>query len=221
MRRVALWGAIFLALILSGSARADWPGWIADPKSGCKVWDPLFHPSASISWTGPCRNGLADGHGILQWYDDKGAPTSRYEGDTHEGHINGHGVVTFAGGGRYEGDFVESLFNGHGVETWPNGSSYDGGFRDGQRSGQGVYTDASGFRYEGGWLDGKRNGHGVYTWANGDRYDGQYLAGTPNGFGTLTSAGGGISYEGDWNDGCFKQGNLRAWIDQTKDGCGF
>lgn len=80
------------------------PRWIADAKTGCKVWDPSPQPQESVRWSGSCENGLAAGEGILQWYQ-KGRPSDRYEGGYQGGKRNGHGVVTFGNGRRVEGDW--------------------------------------------------------------------------------------------------------------------
>jgi hypothetical protein len=44
--------------------------WIADQKTSCKLWDPHPSPGQSIMWTGDCANGLAQGRGTLQWFND-------------------------------------------------------------------------------------------------------------------------------------------------------
>ena len=60
-------------------AQAAQEGWIADSKTGCKVWDPMPQQNETVSWSGSCKNGLAQGRGVLQWYAD-GKPT----GDTYQ-----------------------------------------------------------------------------------------------------------------------------------------
>lgn len=196
MRRAALWGGVVLAQVLGTSAWAVEPGWIADPKSGCRVWDSFPQPKESISWSGPCENGVANGHGTLQWYLS-GTFAERDDGEWVNGKMNGHGVITSSDGIRYDGDFSDGQMNGHGVFAWPDGTRYEGEFHD-----------------------GKFDGHGVKMWADGARYDGEWLAGFPNGYGIATSSAG-RRYEGIWTNGCFQQGNKKAWIDKTKKECGF
>src|SRR5215469_12363443 len=73
------------------------PGWIADSKTGCKVWNPAPEPKEAIHWSGPCKNGYADGRGTVQWMEN-GKPGDRYDGEYRGGKRNGHGVVTYSNG---------------------------------------------------------------------------------------------------------------------------
>ena len=63
--------SILLTLIIhifsTGTVCAATPGWIADNKTGCKVWNSNPQANESIEWTGGCVDGYADGYGILQW----------------------------------------------------------------------------------------------------------------------------------------------------------
>lgn len=80
------------------------PAWIADSKTGCKVWNPAPQARETIRWSGGCQGGYAQGKGILQWFEN-GKPGDRYEGDYQAGKRNGHGVVTMSNGTRIEGDW--------------------------------------------------------------------------------------------------------------------
>jgi hypothetical protein len=112
---------------------------------------------------------------------------------------------------------AEGKLNGWHVFTWPSGSRYEGEWRDDKRTGQGVYTWPSGNRYEGEWRDDKRAGQGVQTWADGDRYEGAYQDGKAHGFGEFRY--GGKTYSGQWNAGCFRQGDFKAAIGQVLSNC--
>src|SRR5262245_42312357 len=101
-RRVV--GAITLAFIGTAEAQPPQPAWIADPKTGCQVWNERPKPNQTISWVGPCVGGRAEGQGTLQWFRD-GWPGNRYEGEYRDGKPNGRGVLTYASGDRYEGEF--------------------------------------------------------------------------------------------------------------------
>ena len=43
-------------------------GWTLDSKTGCAVWNPVPLPNESVTWLGACRDGVADGPGVEQWY---------------------------------------------------------------------------------------------------------------------------------------------------------
>src|SRR5580692_889695 len=64
---------------LPASAPSPQPGWIADTRTGCRVWNPFQVPNESVMWTGACQNGFAQGQAVMQWFlgDTR---TERYEG---------------------------------------------------------------------------------------------------------------------------------------------
>ena len=69
---------------------------ITDKKTGCTIWYKIGFREDSVTWTGGCKNNLADGYGTLVGFT-KGKPTSRYIGYMREGKENGKGIFTFAG----------------------------------------------------------------------------------------------------------------------------
>ena len=91
------------------------PRFLADPKTGCKVWDPAPEPKEAVHWSGPCKNGLAEGRGTLQWTLN-GKPSDSYEGEYRAGKRNGHGVVTYRSGEKIEGEWRDDEL----VELPPN-----------------------------------------------------------------------------------------------------
>jgi len=148
-RTASLAVALGLAL-LNGQARAGEEDlWIADA-NGCKVRNPHPRPNESVTWSGTCANGYAEGQGVLQWLLD-GKPGSRYEGTLAGGKATGKGIFVSTSGARYEGDFA-----------------------DGKRSGKGVFTDADGARYDGDWVDNRRDGKGAQTFSDGSKYEGAW-----------------------------------------------
>ncbi len=124
--------------------------WIADPKSGCKVWDANPVPNAAISWSGGCANGFAQGRGALQYFEN-GKPSDRYEGGMANGKNNGRGVFTGVDGDRYEGEWRDHLPNGYGTAivggqtftgNWTNGCFQQGN----RRSFVATTKEACGFK---------------------------------------------------------------------------
>ena len=215
---------------------------LADPKTGCRIVRADTEPNVSISWSGDCYHGLANGSGALQWFQS-GKPIARYEGDMSDGLANGHGTITYANGSRYEGDWVngerygrgtfvfangaryvgdfrDNKPNGRGTYVWPNGNRYVGDFRDNLRTGRGTLYYANGDRYEGEFVNGKAQGRGLRTYATGGRYDGEWRNDLPNGYGTRYAADG-QNYSGNWQNGCFREGSRWATIGVTAQQCGF
>jgi hypothetical protein len=123
---------------------------ISDPKSGCKVWDP--HPLAgeTVSWSGDCIKGLANGAGTVLWSRD-GKPFEKDEGSWDHGRQSGRGNQDWVSG-RYEGELSGGESSGHGVMMLQS-SRYEGEFRNGKPSGEGTATNLQGV-YKGRWKDG-------------------------------------------------------------------
>lgn len=90
------------------------PSWIADSKTGCKIWNPEPQSHETIHWSGGCQGGYAQGKGTLQWFEN-GKPGDRYEGEYQGGKRNGHGVVTMSNGTRIEGDWRDDVLLQMGV----------------------------------------------------------------------------------------------------------
>jgi MORN repeat protein len=132
-----------------GAQTAD-PGWAADPKTGCRVWDPHPQPRQSISWSGRCIDGFAEGRGIVQWFKDA-LVFEKDEGEWHEGRQTGKGVQTWPTG-RYDGELRNGEPSGHGVLTLGD-ARYDGEFDRGRPHGVGMLKNSSG-TFQGVWRDG-------------------------------------------------------------------
>jgi hypothetical protein len=115
--------------------------WMADPKSGCKVWNPHPQRAETISWNGVCKNGFAEGKGFVQWFRD-GGPYERSDGQWR--------------GGKQMGD---------GTQVWPGGR-YDGGMKDGEAEGRGVLV-LNDVRYQGQFHNGLPEGEGVLRSSDG------------------------------------------------------
>lgn len=188
--------ALALFAVLPAAAQTMNPDWIADPKSGCRVWNLEPKPNQTISWSGQCPNTIAQGRGILQIYID-GKVDERYDADFRDGKPNGRGVYTRTNGKRYEGDFAEGYFNG-----------------------QGTYTFANGDRYQGHFQNDDFSGHGVFIYKNGSRYEGEFRGDKPNGQGTYKLTDG-RTYSGTWTNGCFRQGDRWATVMASAKDCGF
>jgi MORN repeat len=104
-------------------------GWLADAKTGCKIWEGAPDPDEKISWSGECADGMAEGKGILQFFIGND-PAARYEGDLRNGRADGQGI-----------------------RIDPDGTRYEGLWRNNAAEGFGVYTKG-GKRYEGTWTNG-------------------------------------------------------------------
>jgi len=189
-------GLTLALLSLQGHA-SDEDSWISD-SDGCKVWNPQPKPKESVTWSGECRDGYAEGEGILQWMHD-GKFGSRFEGTLARGKPTGKGSFFTGNGALFDGNFVEGEPSGKGVMTFADGARYEGDWSHGRRTGAGVLTRSNGDRYEGDFVDGKWSGKGVFTTIHGARYEGQWIDNKREGSGTQVFADG-RRYEGEWKN---------------------
>ena len=138
------------AVILCAPSLSHAGDWIADAKSACKVWNPQPSAGETARWNGACKDGFADGNGVLDWFRG-GNSYERDEGTWQDGRQIGEGTQTWPGG-RYKGQFSESLPHGKGALI-SGEARYDGAFLNGKPNGNGVLTNASG-AFSGTWADG-------------------------------------------------------------------
>ncbi len=118
------------AIFLSAACLPAWgqqrtAGWIADPQSGCRAWNPSPAPDDVINWQGPCVDGYIEGNGTLRWYS-KGQNYETDQGQFHRGKLNGHAVLRFAQGMTFEGEFQDQVPNGQGTLRTSKGEVYSG-----------------------------------------------------------------------------------------------
>jgi hypothetical protein len=141
--------AALAAGVVFGAAPAQAGAFIA-AKDGCQVWDPNPQLEETVTWSGACANGRAEGAGTVKWVKG-GAEVETDEGEWRAGRQAGKGVQTWAGG-RYEGELADGEPNGHGVLTLQK-LRYEGEFRDSRPNGLGSLT-AGGETVRGTWKDG-------------------------------------------------------------------
>ena len=125
-------------------------GFVADVKSGCKVWDPHPEPNEAARWSGSCVNGFAQGAGRLQWLLES-KPYETDEGEWNEGRQVGRGSQSWTSG-RYDGELLGGEPHGQGILTLRT-ARYEGDFRNGKPNGTGTMTGLSGL-FKGTWKDG-------------------------------------------------------------------
>jgi len=101
MRHTILLFSLFLTIQVFGQTT-----WTVDTKTGCKVYNPEPKQNESISWSGACKDGFADGEGTLIWYAD-GKETVRVIAPFVNGRANGKGKYVLANGGGEEGFFID------------------------------------------------------------------------------------------------------------------
>ncbi len=141
--------------LVSVAQQAGEQKWIADP-NGCKVVNPRPRARESISWSGECVSGIANGEGRLAWFL-KGKLTGTFTGTLVAGQLEGQGVYEYANGDRYEGEFYASRYDGRGVYTYANGNRYEGDFVAGIATRSGALQLTDGQRFKTDFVSGRTN----------------------------------------------------------------
>ncbi len=136
-------------------------GYITD-KNGCKIVNPSPKPHETVTWSGSCTDGFADGQGTMQWYDNN-QPGVRYEGTVVHGALSGQGKLTLPDSTTYEGGWLDGKQYGTGTLTTVEGARYQGEWKNGQPDGRGVMRAASGETVQGIWKDGAYVGPAAYV----------------------------------------------------------
>ncbi|MCI5222155.1 MAG: hypothetical protein D3924_05665 [Candidatus Electrothrix sp. AR4] len=200
--------------------------WVIDQETQCQVWDSDPKPNQSITWSGECENGKADGEGVARWYEKNkeigsiqgvmkegrcqgecfvriavGKQQIKYVGQLEDNNLHGKGTFTWPDGNEYSGDWLQGKRHGKGRFIWKNGTEYIGDWKEDKSTGQGTYTwvDRDEKEYSGEVKDGKFHGNGVITYATGDKYSGSWVNGKKHGKGTYTF-NDGTPYKGIWEN---------------------
>jgi len=137
-------------------------GWIQSTnRKKCKIWNPNPIPNESITWTGKCESGYAQGTGIMTWFKN-GKENGMYEGVLLNGVMDGVGKYSFPNGNIYDGEWVKGKRTGKGTFYWPNGDYYVGDFIENKRTGKGVTYLKDGRIKVGGWLNDQSDGISIH-----------------------------------------------------------
>ncbi len=144
-------------LVMPVAATAASGHWENLEGSDCKVWFSNMPERRSIRWTGACREGTAQGAGVLSWeYNADGKfLAARYEGTLAGGKANGYGKLTAADGYHAEGQFRDINLHGYGKCSYADGSSYEGQWSNGYPNGIGTHIEKDGVRVSGRWINGR------------------------------------------------------------------
>jgi len=188
---------ILIALPISALAGGTWQRSV----DGCQLWNEDPRPGETVTWSGSCVDGKAEGSGTAVWSFERAGRTSnvRYQGKMRAGYLEGAGILESSDGARVFGDWRQGKLNGEARYVAADGARYEGEWQNGRYHGKGTYYAANGSRYQGEWRNGLKHGRGVYVSANGERYEGQWKAGKKQGIGVYYFADGN-RYKGPFVD---------------------
>lgn len=143
-----------------------------------------YQHAPPITWTGACRNGRAEGDGVLE--DTKG---NRAEGRLEEGLKDGQWTATLAGGTVITGSHIEGTVHGPWTFDMSDGRFYALTWEDGRLQGPWERRDDDGYGVAGTMKDGKGTGTWTYSWPNGVEALVPYVDGQIHGEMTVTRDG--------------------------------
>lgn len=203
--------------------------WIADKKTGCRVWYPYHIFSNNfladideITWSGKCKKGMADGKGTLKGYNNNGSAITM-KGSMNAGRCSHDCSVVKCGYAfseseddhgyhydcsetgrslKYTGELKDNVPHGHGTMIYPENEGYVGN------------------KYTGDWKDGEKNGKGELHFGNGEKYSGEFQDDLTHGHGTTDKYSGEFRYNGQiaiYKNDDSTQG--KDWLTDEKTGC--
>ncbi len=202
-------------------------GWVVDQSTQCQVWDSDPKANQSMTWSGKCENGRADGEGVASWHEGNKIVTSIkgvmkdgrcqsenclatiaagdkeviYVGQLKDNNLHGKGTLTWPDGNEYSGDWLQGKRHGKGRLVWKNGAEYTGDWKDDKRTGKGtfIWVDRDEKRYVGEVKNDMFHGRGVMFYTTEDKYSGSWANGKKHGKGTYTFKDGTV-YKGIWEN---------------------
>ena len=148
---LALEGSNFLDLSLQDRTPSNTqPEWMKDSRTGCALFFSQQKPISpnSVSWSGMCSKGMAQGMGILKWRNLDGG-MNEFKGEVHMGLRSGKGIESLSDGQKYKGGFLANLYHGSGQLFETGNQVYQGEWRLGLMHGGGVWTPVSHRRFQG------------------------------------------------------------------------
>jgi hypothetical protein len=176
-----------LALLACRPALAqDAQAWIGAPD--CRIAAVKPAPAGPPTWSGGCKDGYAEGKGVLEWHADKGS-TYRLSATLHAGAVQGEGELRYPDGGEYTGSLKDGVPEGHGYYRNAKGDQFEGEVHAGHFSGPSEVLYRNGNDYKGALKDDRPDGLGTMTYMLGGRYEGSWRDGKRSGRGKLVYAG--------------------------------
>ena len=189
----------------------------------CYVWTNSLLAATTVTWTGGCSAGRAQGEGMLKWVydDDIGSSEAIIEstGSIADGKKHGHWTLRKFSKEEdpprhdlrttEEGPYVDGKKHGRWIWRMPSGSFHSGFYVDGKKHGHSVWRQQfkstitgrvlednleSGF-----YVDGKQHGYWVMRRTNGNVEEGPYVEGEKHGHWVEHHANGGGA-QGPWVD---------------------
>lgn len=144
--RLVIFGFAVLLGAMAPSPAPATEGQASDLTGGCRVRDQDPGSRKRFSWAGQCRDGFAQGSGVLEWTID-GRPAGWAQGTLVAGRLEGEAHIEWEDGRSFTGTYRHGHASGHGTLTFPGGHRYVGSFEGGRPTGEGEFISSAGTRY--------------------------------------------------------------------------
>ncbi len=134
----------------------------------CHVWNPNLQKNETMTWSGECSGGFAQGKGTLIRKYSSGNYEKIEESTGHfqKGKKHGHWVIRYADGKVEEGPFMDDKKHGHWVIRYADGDVEEGPFVDNKKHGHWILR-RDGNIEEGRFVDDKKHGTWIIRYVNG------------------------------------------------------
>ena len=209
MKTVACLFALFT--VTTAACADETAGMVGE--ASCLFTAPILKSNESVLWKGPCKDGFADGAGVLEGYQQGiilKSIVATYAVTMVRGRISGDGKLTYKNGDTYTGSFKDGRRDGKGYTNFANGDQYEGGYTNDVPNGPGILVRRDGSEYQGDWKDGKFDGIGSINYTLGGSYVGAWKGGRFHGKGVLTYAGSGRKLDAEFENGRVRGAPARA-----------
>ena len=122
-------------------------------QSGCYLWNPNLQRGETVTWTGNCADGLANGAGEGIW--NYKAAKRVDKGPYVDGKKNGHWIIRWTDGRVDEGPYVDGKRNGRWTQRTGDGSVEEGPYVDGEKNGRWTQRTGDGLLCTKSWVNGE------------------------------------------------------------------
>ena len=150
----------------------------------CYIWIDLVFEEHTVTWSGQCQAGKAQGRGKETWKSGGGADTGTVNGigSYLNGKRDGRWKIRWSRGAVDTGPYVDGKRHGQWKLLWSDGTMQTGPYVDGKRHGQWEYRYSDGGRGgTGPYVDGKTHGQWEYWYSDGRVGTGSHVDGKKHG----------------------------------------
>ena len=176
----------------------------------CYFWNPDFRKDETMTWSGACSDGLAEGEGTLivtHVYNDTEYTTEEI-GHFQNGRKHGQWVVRLSEGRVKKENYMNGILHGRYFFEWPKeGVMEEGSYANGKKHGQWIERRSNGSVTEINYMNDIWHGRYFFESKTGSMVEGSYVNGKKHGQWIENSA------DGRMKKGAYVNGKMHGrWI---------